>query len=71
MNRQQFIEQLEEVQYNIETVERQLNEKYEDTFYSKLFGSGQRDFELNREIRTKALAYWKRRFNRILNELNY
>ena len=71
MNRQQFIEQLDEVQYNIETVERQLNEKYEDTFYYKLFGSGQRDFEHNKEIRTKALAYWKRRFNRILNELNY
>jgi len=70
-NRLELIEQLEKIQDNIEIVERQVNQKEEDTAYYKFFGYGQKHFEHDKEIRTKALAYWKRRFNRVLNELNY
>ena len=66
-----LIEDLEQVLYNINMVEKQVNFKLEDTPYYQIFGRGQKDFEHNKEIRTKALAYWKRRFNRILNELKY
>ena len=71
MKRLELIEQLEYIQENIETVERQVNQKEEDTTYYKFFGYGQKHFEHDKEIRTKALAYWKRRFNRVLNELKY
>ena len=69
MKRLELIEQLENVQYNIEIVERQLNQKKEDTAYYKIFGLPASNFEHNKEIRTKAYAYWKRRFNRIINLL--
>jgi len=71
MKRIEIIEQLERVQENIIDVERQVNQKEEDTTYYQFFGYGQKHFEHDKEIRTKALAYWKRRFNRILNELKY
>ena len=71
MKRIELIEQLETVQENIETVERQVNKKIEDTTYYYFFGEGSKEFEHDKEIRTKALAYWKRRFNRIINELKY
>jgi len=68
MKRLDLIEQLEAVQKNIEEVERQLNQHipaYYETF-NKMH-------KWNRliEIRTKALAYWKRRFNRIILQLGY
>ena len=71
MKRLELIEQLERVQENIETVEKQLNQKITDTTYYKLFGTGQAGFEHDKEIRFKAYAYWKRRFNRIIRELQY
>ena len=71
MKRVELIEHLEAVQENIETVERQVNRKEEDTPYYQLFGIRHRGFEHDKEIRVKALAYWKRRFNRIINELKY
>ena len=71
MKRLELIEQLEQVQENIETVENQLMMKEEDTTYYRLFGYGQKHFEHDKEIRTKALAFWKRKFNRIINELKY
>jgi len=69
MNRLELIEQLEDVQYNIETVERQVRQKIEDTTYYKFFNTGQTRFYHDKEIKTKALAYWKRRFNRIISQL--
>ena len=71
MKRIELIEQLESIQENIQTVERQVNKKIEDTNYYKFFGHGCHEFEHDKEIRTKALAYWIRRFNRVLNELKY
>lgn len=71
MNRQETIEQLEQVQSNIEQVERQVNSKIEDTPYYKIFGHGSKEFEHDKEIRTKALAFWKRKFNRLLVSIIY
>ena len=70
-NRLELIEELEQVQYNIEQVEKQVNEKIEETAYYRIFGEGNKEFNHNKEIRIKALAYWRRRFNRILNNLYY
>jgi len=70
MKRVELIEQLEYIQANIEQVEKQINEKYQDDkFY--VFFSTEAKFNHLKEIRIKALAYWKRRFNRVLNELSY
>jgi hypothetical protein len=71
MNRQESIELLEQVQTNIEAVERQVNQKIEDSTYYKFFGHGSKEFNHDKEIRTKALAFWKRKFNRILNQIKY
>lgn len=68
MKRLDNIEKLEAVQGNIEAVENQLNYKKDRAFM--IFGTD-KEWEHKKEIRTKALAYWKRRFNRILNELKY
>ena len=67
----ELIEDLEQILYNINTVEKQANQKIEDSTYYKFFGQGAKEFEHDKEIRTKALAYWIRRFNRTLNELKY
>lgn len=68
MKRIELIEQLAQVQENIETVERQLAEKM--PAYYTLFS---RVWKWNHllEVRAKALAYWKRRFNRIILQLGY
>jgi len=71
MNRKELIEILEKVQSNIETVEKQINQKVEDTTYYKIFGSGQKHFEHDKEIRKKAYAFWIRKFNRTLELLKY
>jgi len=71
MKRLELIEQLEQVQENIETVERQINQKLEDTTYYRIFGHGSKEFESDKKLRKKCLAYWHRRFNRILAELIY
>ena len=72
MNRRELIEQLDKVQWNIETVEKQVNQKLEDSNYYKIFGYGKEsEFYHLKEIRTKALAFWKRKFNRIIKELKY
>ena len=71
MKRLQLIENLERIQENIETVEKQVNQKMEDSTYYKLFGEGQKEFEHNKEIATKAYAFWVRKFNRTLNQLKY
>jgi hypothetical protein len=71
MKRLELIEQLEQVQSNIETVEIQVNQKMEDTTYYRIFGEGKKEFDHDKEIRAKALLYWKRRFNRIITELKY
>jgi len=68
MKRLDNIEKLEVVQGNIEAVENQLN--YKKTQSYMIFGTNE-EWAHDKEIRTKALAYWKRRFNRILNELKY
>ena len=70
MKRIELIEQLNSVQYNIELVEKYANQKLENNIYYKIFGS-EKEFYHNKEIQTKALAYWKRRFDRILKELAY
>ena len=69
-NRRELIEELELVQYYIEIVEKQVNAKIEDNPYFMYFGR-QSEFEHLKEVRTKAYAYWKRKFNRIINELKY
>jgi len=66
MKRFDNIEKLHAVQGNIEFVEKQLNYKKDRAFM--IFGTDA-EWEHKQEIRTKALAYWKRRFNRILTEL--
>ena len=66
MTRLDLIEELEQIQQNIVTVEDQVNRKIEDTPYYKIFGHGNADFEHDKEIRIKALAFWKRKFNRTL-----
>ena len=71
MKRLELIEQLEQVQSNIETVERQVNQKIEDTMYYRMFGNGSKEFLHDKEIRKKSLEFWKRKFNRILNELKH
>jgi len=71
MNRLELIEQLEQVQQNINQVETQINNKIEDTFYYKIFGNGSKEFEHDKEIRIKALSFWKRKHSRILTELKY
>ena len=71
MNRKELIEQLEQIQTNIEVVDRQVNNKIEDTTYYKFFGQGYKEFKHDKEIRTKALAFWIRKFNRTLNLLKY
>ena len=71
MNRKELIEQLEQIQSNIEVVNEQINRQIEDTPYYKLFGEGYKEFEHDKEIRTKALAFWIRKFNRTLNLLKY
>ena len=68
MKRLELIEKLEAIQYNIEVVERQINES--PGSYYKNFGHMHKWNHLI-EIRTKALAYWKRRFNRTLLKLGY
>jgi len=69
--RLELIEQLEYVQENIVIVQRQANRKIVDTPYYQIFGEGQKNFKHDKEIQIKALAYWIRRFNRILDELRY
>ena len=71
MNRLETIEVLEQVQTNIEVVERQVNSKIEDTPYYRFFREGSKEFAHNKEIRTKALAFWKRKFNRLLSQIKY
>jgi hypothetical protein len=68
MKRLELIEQLEAVQENIEAVENQLASKM--PLHYEMFGK-ERNWKHVIEIRTKALAYWKRRFNRILLTLGY
>jgi len=68
MKRLELIEQLEAVQENIEAVQKQLAEKI-PTYYN-IFGKVSK-WEHILGIRIKALAYWKRRFNRILLKLVY
>jgi len=68
MKRSELITQLQEVQYNIESVEKSINSK-PGVYYTE-FGNMHKWHHLI-EIRKKALAYWTRRFNRILNELKY
>ena len=69
-NRKQLIEELETVQYNIQIVEMRLSEKLEENNYFLILGTSSQ-FEHNKEIQTKCLAYWKKRFNRTLLKLSY
>ncbi len=71
MKRIELIEQLEQIQSNIEAVDRQVNNKIEDTPFYIIFGEGPKSYEHDKEIRTKALAFWIRKFNRTLNQLKY
>lgn len=71
MKRSERIEVLEQVQSNIERAERMVNIKEEDTYYYRLFGTPKESFAHDKEIRVKALSYWKRRFNRELEKLKY
>ena len=71
MKRLKLIELLETIQENIEVVERQVNLNLENTPYYKIFGRGQKHFQHDKEIRTKALAFWKRKFNRVTEQLIY
>jgi len=68
MKRLELIEKLEAVQTNIETVERQLTSGI--PAYYTTFGRA-KEWEHLIEIRVNALAYWKRKFNRILLNLGY
>ena len=60
----------EHIQGNIEQVDRAVNDKIDNNPYYKWFATTQK-WNHRQEIKKKALAYWKRRFNRVLNELKY
>ena len=68
MKRSELIDQLGQVQFNIEQMEKRINQ--EPSFYYVESGHMERWNHLI-EVRKKALAYWKRRFNRILLQLGY
>jgi len=68
--RNEILEKLEQIQYNIVETERRVNQKEEDTVYYKFFGK-RNEFKLDQDIQIKCLAYWKRRFNRELNKIKY
>jgi len=68
MKKLELIEELETVQENIEKVERQIAQR--PSFRHVEFGKMNEYYHI-RSIRTRALAYWKRRFNRILLKLGY
>ena len=68
MKRSELIEQLTAIQENIEEVERQLSQKMPKHY--SIFSTAHKWKHLC-DIRTKALAYWKRRFNRTLLKLGY
>ena len=69
-SRKELIEELEQINYNIITVERYLSQKLEQNSYFLIFGT-RSQFEHKQEIQTKCLAYWQRRFNRVLAKLSY
>jgi hypothetical protein len=71
MRRLELIEMLETIQENIEIVQGQVNQTIEDTSYYLFFGEGSKEFYHDKEIRTKALAFWKRKFNRVTEQLIY
>lgn len=70
MNRQSLIEVLSRIQSNIEQVERQANQTIEQNSYYQIYGTVSQ-FEHRQEIKKKALAFWKRKFNQTLNQIKY
>ena len=70
MKRLDNIEKLQEVQYNIEHYDRLLvnSERWKSENF--FFGT-QAELDHEKEVCEKSKAYWKRRFNRILKELEY
>ncbi len=68
MDRETLIQQLDQVRYNIKLTERFMAQPI--PYYYSEFGHLSR-WQHKLKIWAKCLAYWKRRFNRILNELRY
>lgn len=68
MKRLDTLDKLIQIQYNVETVEKQLASKMPE-FYNIFSKISQ--WEHSQEIKRKALVYWKRRFNRELLKLGY
>ena len=68
MDRLTLLDQLSEVHWNIRTTENLINSNQRN-YYRELGIENRWNHKV--EIWEKCLAYWKRRFNRILNELKY
>ena len=62
------LEQLETIAYTISLYEERLMPNYYSQFVMSVIPV---TVNHNKEINTKCLAYWKRRFNRILETLKY
>ena len=71
MSRTELIEQLEKIDTNIKVVKYQINIKVEDSAYYLFFNEVDPNFNHIKEIRTKAFAFWVRKFNRTLEQLKY
>ena len=69
LSTQERIEQLEKIQEYIERTERHL--KYHKSRHPDMTPSKIEFMKHNEDIYTKAIAYWKRRFNRVLLTLGY
>ena len=68
MKRSEKLEQLETVLSHIAHHERKIGEKMPS--YYKVFSNAHK-WEIQCEINKKCLAFWKRKFNRILLTLGY
>ena len=60
MERLKLIQKLEAIQEKIETIEEQVNHETIDSMFYRFFRDRETRFLHDKEIKTKALAFWKR-----------
>jgi len=69
MERLEQIKKLSEVQHNIQIVEGSINHLKASEYYRIFSNEEQRQHDI--QIQIKCLEYWKRRFNLIIQSINY
>ena len=70
MGRIENIKKLERIQVNINTIIEDINSLNDTKMFYEIFASElQRQHDLH--IKSKCLEYWKRKFNKILKEIEY